>query len=250
MRSFIIAIIICFSPILSQTGYEIAKRVDEKPKPRFLSNKIEMVLKNSRDKTRTKQMISKSMNGGEKQIMWFLKPKTDYGVSFLKIEHDKGQDEMRIWLPNFGRVRRISSKKKGDSFMGSDLSYEDLSNRNLNENKYIRLEDETVDEINCYVLEIRPIGNIKTSYSKHISWINKSTLVTKKEKSYDKKGNLIKDKSFDYIFVEGYSVLNYVFIKNVQKNHTTQVYFSEIVLNSKIDEDIFNEKSLQNMPVD
>ena len=67
MRSFIIAIIICFSPILSQTGYEIAKRVDEKPKPRFLSNKIEMVLKNSRDKTRTKQMISKSMNGGEKQ---------------------------------------------------------------------------------------------------------------------------------------------------------------------------------------
>ena len=55
---------------------------------------------------------------------------------FLKIEHENKDDEMKIYLPGFKKVRRISSKKKTDSFMGSDLSYEDMSNRNINE-KYL-----------------------------------------------------------------------------------------------------------------
>ena len=245
MNSFIIILI---SFLFSFSGLDLVNQMENLPKPDDVKSNITLQIK--RKKTKTLSFRSIIKDNGKKQIMWFTAPPSDKGVSFLKIEKENKSEDMRMWLPAFKKIRRISSKKKGDSFMGSDLSYEDLSNRNLNDNKYIRLEDETVDEINCYVLEIRPIGNIKTSYSKHISCINKSTLVTKKEKSYDKKGNLIKDKSFDYIFVEGYSVLNYVFIKNVQKNHTTQVYFSEIVLNSKIDEDIFNEKSLQNMPVD
>jgi outer membrane lipoprotein-sorting protein len=52
--------------------------------------------------------------------------------------------------------------------MGSDMSYEDLSNRELNENEYKRLEDETVNGIECYVLEIIPKKEAKSSYTKHI----------------------------------------------------------------------------------
>jgi len=250
MRIFIIAILIYISLVQSQTGYEIAKMIDEKPVPKFLSNKIEMVMKNSKGKTRKKQIISKSISGGEKQIMWFVNPKTDYGVSFLKIEHEDKQDEMRIWLPNFGRVRRISSKKKGDAFMGSDLSYEDLSNRNLDDNEYTRLDDDIVDGIECYVLDIRPIENLKSSYSRHLSWINKSDLTGVKEESYDKRGDLKKKKTFRYASLEGYSIVRYVYVENIKKNHSTEVHFSDLVLNRDLDEKIFNEKYLQNMPID
>ena len=45
--------------IKPQTGFEIAKMIDEKPVPRSLSNKIEMVMKNSKGKTRKKMIISK-----------------------------------------------------------------------------------------------------------------------------------------------------------------------------------------------
>ena len=250
MRLFTGAIVILISLAKTQTGYEIAKMIDKKPVPRFLSNKIEMVMKNSKGKTREKHIISKSINGGEQQIMWFVKPKTDYGVSFLKIEHENRQDEMRIWLPNFGKVRRISSKKKSDSFMGSDLSYEDLSNRNLNENNYNRLKDDFVNGIECYVLDIRPLENLKSSYSKHISWINKSDLTGVKEESYDKSGILKKKKLFRYSILEGYSILEYVFIEDIKKNHFTEVYLSDHVLNRDLDKAIFNEKNLQKIPID
>ncbi len=72
----------------SQTGFEIAKMMDEKPTPEDMSNKTNMVLTNSKGKSRTNTMASKSMDSNKKQIIWFLEPKDDKGVAFLKIEHD------------------------------------------------------------------------------------------------------------------------------------------------------------------
>ena len=44
-------------------------------------------------------------------------------------------------------------KEKGDSFMGSDLTLEDLSNRDLTHNNYKRLDDDMFEKVECFVLE-------------------------------------------------------------------------------------------------
>ena len=232
----------------AQSGYEIAKMVDERLAPRDLTNKTNMVLTNSRGKTRTHTMISKSMDGNKKQIIWFLEPKDDKGVAFLKIEHDDRDDEMRMWLPAFKKVRRISSKKKGDAFMGSDLSYEDLSSRELNENEYNRMEDEPVNGIDCYVLEIIPKKEATSSYTKHGSWIAKSTLTALKEHSFGKRGTLQKEKEFRYGQVGEYQVINRVFVKDKQNQHSTEVLFSDIKVDTGMDENLFHEKNLKRLP--
>jgi len=178
-----------------------------------------------------------------------MEPKDDKGVAFLKIEHDDKDDEMRMWLPAFKKVRRISAKKKGDSFMGSDLSYEDLSSRDLDENEYKRLGDEEVDEVDCYVLEISPKKEVKSSYSKHISWIAKEGLYGVKENSYDKRGELKKRKVFNFQKLLDYHVLERVFVEDIQKNHTTEVIFSEVKVDSGIDKKLFQEKNLKRIPI-
>ena len=238
------------SSVFSQTGFEIAKMVDERPTPMDMSNKTKMILTNSKGKSRTNNMISKSMAGNKKQLIWFLEPKDDKGVAFLKIEHDDKDDEMRMWLPAFKKVRRISSKKKGDAFMGSDLSYEDLSSRNLDENEYNRLDDEVVDGKDCYVLEITPGKVANSSYSKHVSWIEKSSLVGVKEESYDKRGRLKKVKEFTFQILKDYHVIKRVFVKDVQKTHTTEVMFSDVQVDSGIDKNLFQEKNLKRIPRD
>ena len=238
------------SSVFSQTGFEIAKMVDEKPTPMDMSNKTKMILTNSKGKSRSNAMISKSMDGNKKQLIWFLEPKDDQGVAFLKIEHDDKDDEMRMWLPAFKKVRRISSKKKGDAFMGSDLSYEDLSSRNLDENDYNRLDDEMVNGKDCYVLEIIPGKEAKSSYSKHVSWIEKSSLMGVKEESYDKRGRLKKVKQFTFQVLKDYHVIERVFVKDVQKSHTTEVMFSDVQVDSGIDKNLFQEKNLKRLPRD
>ena len=140
MRYLILHLIPVF--IFSQSGQEIANMISNRPSPKDMTNKTEMVLTNSKGKVRSHTMISKSKDGNKKQIMWFIDPKDDRGIAFLKIEHDSKDDEMRMWLPAFKRVRRISSKKRGDSFMGSDLNYEDLSSRELKNNEEARGADD------------------------------------------------------------------------------------------------------------
>ena len=244
----IITISVLASLLMGQSGIEIAKMVDEKLSPKDMSNKTKMVLTNSKGKTRANTMISKTMDGNKKQIIWFLEPKDDKGVAFLKIEHDDKDDEMRMWLPAFKKIRRISSKKKGDSFMGSDLSYEDLSNRDLGKNDYKRMDDDTRNGVDCYVIEISPKKEAKSSYSKHISWIDKSSLMAVKEDSYDKSGALKKKKEFSHQEMKGYFVMNKVYVEDVQKKRTTEVTFENVQVDIGIQATLFQEKNLKRLP--
>ncbi len=246
----ILIIFTLVSTAFSQTGFEIAKMVDDKSSPKDMSNITKMVLTNKKGISRTNVMISKTMDGNKKQIIWFLEPKDDKGVAFLKIEHDEKDDEMRMWLPAFKKVRRISSKKKEDAFMGSDMSYEDLSSRELDENDYNRLDDEMVNGKDCYVLEISPKKEAKSSYTKHISWIEKSTLMGIKEESFDKRGELKKKKEYQFTDMKGYYVIQRVFVEDVQKQHSTEVLFSNVEVDSGIDKKLFQEKNLKRLPRD
>ena len=237
---------LCF--VFGQTGFEIAKMVDDLPDPKDISNQTKMILINKKGKTRSMTMASISMDGNRKQITWFLEPKDEKGVAFLKIEHVDKDDEMKMWLPAFKKVRRISSKKKGDAFMGTDLSYEDLTNRVLSENEYKRLDDEIIDGKECYVIEVWPKKSSKSFYTKHISWIEKTTLMGIKEESYDRKGKLKKEKQYEFEQIKDYYVMNRVFVKDTQKNHSTEVVFSNIKVDTGINSKIFQEKNLKRIP--
>ena len=241
-------IIISLSILSAQSGYEIAKKLDEKHTPKNMVSKTSMVLTNSKGKTRNSVMLTKTMDDSRLQLIWFIEPKDDRGVSFLKIEHDDRDDEMRIWLPAFKRVRRISASKKGDSFMGSDLSYEDMTSRSLVKNEYKRLEDETVNGRECFVIEVTPDVSLRSSYSKHKTWIVKDDIYIIKEESYDKRENLKKEKLFSYIKIDNYDIISKISVKDVQKDHKTDISFEQVKVDTDMSEKIFQEKSLNRLP--
>ena len=87
--------------LFTQTGLEIAERVGERLQPKDISSTAIMVLANSKGKTRTSVMKLRSIDDNKKQIIWFVEPKDDKGVAFLKIEHDNQESEIRMWLPAF-----------------------------------------------------------------------------------------------------------------------------------------------------
>ncbi len=239
--------ILITSFIFSNPGLEIAKQIENRPQPKDMKSILEMNLINKKGKQRKSSLKSFIKDGGKKQIAWFLTPADDKGIGFLKIEHDKKDDEMRIYLPAFKKVRRISSKKKSDSFMGSDLSYEDLSNRNINDNTYNLLGNEVIDDQDYHILEIKPKKNTNSEYSKHISWINKSNILPFKEDSYDKSNKLLKQKYFHFTKINDYYVIDTMKVFNVQKNHNTVLTFKDIKINSNINDNIFQEKNLKRL---
>ncbi len=239
-------ILIFISFLFSQTGLEIATLMNNNPKPLDVKSDITLTLIKKKSKSLSFRSIMK--DNGKKQIMWFTSPPADKGIAFLKIEKDEKSDDMRMWLPAFKKIRRISSKKKGDSFMGSDLSYEDLYTREINVYIFKLLREEKLNEELCYVLESIPNKDLKSDYSKHISWISKEKLIPLKEESFNKKGVLQKKKTFSYKQILNYWIAEKIVVLNVETKYSTIVTMENIEINSNVQDNIFHEKNLKRLP--
>ncbi|MDC0145015.1 outer membrane lipoprotein-sorting protein [bacterium] len=242
-RYFLFSFFLIFNLIFSETisGYQLAKMVDDKNQPKSSKSEISMILINlKKDRTKTKEMISISKNDGEKMLLFFKTPKRDKGVGFLKIENDDN-DKLSLFIPKLKKVRRISSNNQSDSFMGSDLSFEDMLSRNLGDFNYNILES---DDESMYILE--SISKDEDSeYSRHISWISKDHLLIKEEDSYDQDGKLLKKKIFEQILIQGYHLVSKIDVTNVQDQHQTILEINNLEIDSNIQDDVFQEKNLQ-----
>ena len=243
-----ISLLILASWVFALTGDELAQQMDIQKKPADSKVDLLMTLINKKGKTRSSSLHSIIKDDGEKQIIWFLSPANDKGVAFLKIEHDERDDEMRIWLPAFKKVRRISAKKRSDSFMGSDMSYEDLSFRQLDEFTSTLIGQEIYESISCHLLESIPKKNIRSEYSRHITWVDSTLFIPLKEESYDKSGQLLKEKKFSYTKIKDFQILTEVHVTNMQKNHSTHLKFENIELDTGVQDALFHERHLKRMP--
>ena len=58
------------------------------------------------------------------------------------LESRKGDDDQWLFLPAIKRVKRISSRNKSGSFMGSEFSYEDLGSTEVEKYTHKFLGDE------------------------------------------------------------------------------------------------------------
>ncbi len=155
---------------------------------------------------------------------------------------------MRLWLPAFNKVRRISSKQKADSFMGSDMSYEDMTSRELDEYTYKLTGSEKIDDNEYYILESIPNPEIESTYSKHIAWVSKSDYLVMKEESYDNADRLLKTKTIKYKKLKGYDVPEEMYVENVQKSHNTRLTFDQIEVDTDVPDNLFQEKNLKRLP--
>jgi len=91
--------------------------------------------------------------------------------------------------------------------------------------------------------------SLRSSYSKHKAWIAKDDIYIIKEESYDKRGKLKKEKNFSYIKIDDYDIMSKISVKDVQKNHKTDISFDQVKVDTEMNEKIFQEKSLKRLPL-
>ena len=236
------------SMAFSMTGDELSILMDNRKSPADISSDMNMEITNKKGRKRTLKVKSISKDNSEKQILWFLSPADDKGIAYLKIEHKNKDDEIRLWLPAFKKIRRISAKKKADSFMGSDLSYEDMTSRQIEDYNFTIIKEENINNQDCYVMKSEPKKGIKSEYSKHLTWITKDKYLPVKEESYDNKNKLLKAKSFKYVNLNSFDLVSEIFVENMQKKTNTLLKLSNLRVNTNVKDNLFQEKNMKRLP--
>lgn len=229
------------------TGKQIIEKVYNRPTGNDQNSNLTMTLINSQGKQRIRKLAQFIKDNGtvEKKIMFFTYPADVKGTSFMNWSYTSGKsDDQWIYLPALKKIKRISSDSKGDYFMGSDFTYDDLGDRHPSQDTHKLLREETVNGIRCYVVQSIPKDE-DYMYSKTITWINKTTFIGVKKEFYDEDGDLLKimhvnnSKKINEIIV-----VTKITMENKQKNHKTIMSLSNVKINSGITDSKFTERMM------
>jgi hypothetical protein len=123
----------------------VAREVQDRDTGRDSRAEMRMRLFDRQGRVRERVMTLLALRGrsgttpsdaGDKTLVRFTYPNDIRGTSFLVWEHPGADDERFLYLPALGRVRRIAGEEKQESFVGSDLSYEDIGGRDVADYTY------------------------------------------------------------------------------------------------------------------
>jgi outer membrane lipoprotein-sorting protein len=141
-------------------------------------------------------------HGQSKSVLRFTAPAEVKGVALLVVNHPDRASDQWMWTPAIERDRRIALQDRSTRFFGTDFSFEDLEERDVNQYEYVLRGDETVDGALCWRIESTPRESKSSQYTRSTVWVRKDNY------TFARIDNFIKDQAIRR--------LTYSSIENVQ----------------------------------
>ena len=221
----------------AQDANTILKKMDDvmyAPKDMSATTKIVLVDKAGKEKVREATMIQK---GTDKRLFRFTAPASKEGIATLSLPNDV----MYLFLPSFGKERRISSSVKSQKFAGTDFAYDDMEAKPYSE-KYIPKLIKT--EADAYVLELTPKSK-KSAYSKLIVNVHKTDYYPTYMEYYGKGNHKIKEATYQFEKIGEYWNAKEIKMTDLKKKHVTKMIMSDVKYDQGLTEDDFTVRKLK-----
>ncbi|MCA9839696.1 MAG: outer membrane lipoprotein-sorting protein [Trueperaceae bacterium] len=134
--------------------------------------------------------------GEDKGLTRVIAPARDAGQAFLN-----DGDNIFIYNPRLKRVLRLPPSGQSDSFLGSDISYNDLAGDDLRSNYELNILEDTETSI---TLELIPLASAPTPYGKVQLTAEKPSYAPTHIVYFDQRDTAVKENILsDYAEVEG-----------------------------------------------
>ena len=236
-------------------GAELARQSDQAQRSDSEHNVMTMTLENSRgqQRVRTIEGYSKELDDNEEhRFVKFLKPSDVKDTTLLTYDYREDDDDIWLYLPALKKVKRILSSNKTDYFMGSDFSYWDMENLDLANWEYRVTGEETLEEVDCWILEATPLNEDErkeSGYDKTVSWIGKTDMLPRRVDYHDTKGRHakrlttadIRPTSADDPRPRAHRLT----MENYITKHKTVLVMDTLELDVTVDEEIFSQRNMR-----
>jgi len=232
---FNVAMLLFSVTLFGQDAATILKKMDDvmySARDMSSSNRITLVDRNGREEVREAMVMQK---GNDKRFMRFTAPASQAGIAVLSLPNDV----IYLYLPAFGRERRIASSAKNQNFAGTDFSYDDMESVPFAQ-KYTPKLTSTQPE--AYILELTPKG--RSDYSKVIVQINKAHFYPEKLEYFDRSGNKWKEAKYTFKKIGNYWNTSEIEMHDLKKNHRTIMQMFDVKYDTGLSDDEFSVRRL------
>jgi Outer membrane lipoprotein-sorting protein len=114
-------------------------------------------------------------HGDSKAVLRFTAPAEVKGVALLIVNHADRASDQWMWTPAIERDRRIALQDRSTRFFGTDFSFEDLEERDVDQYDYVAQGEESLDGVACWKIQSAPKQARSSQYTRSILWIRKES---------------------------------------------------------------------------
>jgi len=209
---------------------------------------IDLILRNASGQARVRKFraASKKIDGRTHSIGRLVWPEYLRGMTILTIEaHERSHDAF-VYLPSLQKVRRINTSQRGDAFLGSDVTYEDLERRRVDEYEPVSLTASDNGEP-TWTIGAKPL--VDFSYDR-VEFVVAAADHAILESRYYKRNSddpyrvITTDRS-DMVEQGGYVLPTRMVVRNSMRGTSTEVLFRDLVVGPNIDDKLFSVSTLE-----
>jgi outer membrane lipoprotein-sorting protein len=237
------------------TGEEIVRRVNARDDGHMVSRTLVMELVEPGGSTRTRVTRSFRRDFGDERriVLFFEEPPNLKGTALLSWDHvdPARDDEQWLYLPDLRKSRRVAVSERGRSFLGSDLTFEEMKKETrlaVEDYRWRTVGEEQVDGRRCFAVEALPVDEEtaeELGYGRVLVRIDAELWVPLKAEYWDLQGAPLKEIHLtDVRPVQGIWTPHRIEAENRRSGHRTRLEFTDVDYARKLPDDLFREGAL------
>jgi hypothetical protein len=239
-------------PASKPTAADIIHQVQTTHADKSELDLVKMVTLSSTGELESRQVFSAVQidpKGNYSYLLRFLSPDNERGISLLVLEKDAENVDQYLYLPGLGELRKIEGRSRSGYFMDTDFTYEDFRKEKPNEWSYNRLQDDKVDDMDCYVILSDPVDKDReriTGYTDRMLYVDKNTFNIRRIEFFNSKNERLKVfDAYDYQTAPGEPPRPHrLVMTNNTKNTTTVMSLVNSRVNEPLDNKLFSLDTL------
>ena len=187
-------------------------------------------------------------------LVRFKEPATIRGEGLLVREANDDND-VKLYLPRFKKIRRVEGQSQHTSFFGSVFSYSDIAVPHARDyTAEVKREEACPGDapsVTCYVVEITPANEVertRTGYGRSVQWVRGDVWITVKAELYDRKNKLWKKleaKNVREIDKSAHQwIAHELRIEDVPGKRVTVLTLADVRADATIEDTVFTDQNL------
>jgi len=185
-------------------------------------------------------------HGESKVVIAFNAPPEVKGIALLIVNHPDRSSDQWMWTPVLERDRRIAVQDRSTRFFGTDFSFEDLEERDVDQFDYALLGEQGIEGALCWKIQSIPKQAKTSQYTKSVVYVRKDNYAFARIESYVKDLMVRRLEYSNIVNIHGIWTARALTMSDIRRGSTTRLTLDKIEYNAPLTQDRFTLQSLRN----
>jgi len=184
-------------------------------------------------------------HGESKSVLRFTAPAEVKGVALLVVNHPDRASDQWMWTPAIERDRRIALQDRSTRFFGTDFSFEDLEERDVDQYEFVLRGDEAVDGAKCWRIESTPRQGKSSQYTRALLWVRQDNYAFAKIENFIKELLVRRLVYSDIRNVQGIWTAHQLEMTDIRRGSRTRLTLDKLQYNVPLKDEDFTLQAIR-----